>query len=341
LSDMTRSRLGRRNPWILGGVLVGTVACVAIAFSESLLVIGICWALAQGGYNAALAAIIAVVPDRVPEHQRGRISALSGMAIYIALLLSSFILSTLNSGAGIFIIPAAIGLVTVLLFALTYDDRPTKSLIRSQGILEGFLGSFWVNPVKEADFGWAWVSRFMVIFGFSVLMTYQVYFLGDMLKVAPAGIGSIMFNSMLITAACVIASSFVSGWLSDRIGRRKVFVIGAATIYAIGIAILIFADTLALYYVSIAVSAVGFGVYFAVDQALVVDVLPDRETDAAKNLGVLNIANTVPQALAPAVAPIFLAIGAGDVGNYPLLYAVASIAAFLGAVSILPVKGVR
>lgn len=71
--------------------------------------------------------------------------------------------------------------------------------------------------------------------------------------------------------------------------------------------------------VGMAIGGLGFGVYMAVDLALVADVLPDRDKNA-KDLGVLNIAGALPPSIAPAIAPAILAIGNG---SYGLLYAVA------------------
>jgi MFS family permease len=84
-------------------------------------------------------------------------------------------------------------------------------------------------------------------------------------------------------------------------------------------------------------SRLGFGVYTAVDLALVVDVLPDKD-NAAKDLGVINIAGALPFSVAPGIAPAILEFGNG---SYGVLYAVAGVWAILGAVAILPVKGVR
>ncbi len=86
-----------------------------------------------------------------------------------------------------------------------------------------------------------------------------------------------------------------------------------------------------------AISGLGFGMYVAVDLALVVDVLPDKN-NAAKDLGVFNIAGALPFSIAPAIAPAILAISSG---SYSVLYAVAGICAIIGAFAILPVKGVR
>ena len=80
------------------------------------------------------------------------------------------------------------------------------------------------------------------------------------------------------------------------------------------------------------------GVYLAADLALVTDVLPERETHAARNLGIFNIANVMPQSLMPAVAPGILAASGG---SYTALFVVAAILVALGACAILPVRGVR
>lgn len=343
LSDRTRSRFGRRKPWLLGGAVIGTLAQIVIAYATSLVMIGVVWCIIQIAYNAMLAALVATVPDQVPERQRGLVSALSGMSVYVALLIGSAILSlTGTTSNAMFLLPAGIGFLAIVVFVAVLKDRPTSHApVQSAPLLTELLGSFWVNPAKHPDFGYAWLSRFLVFFGFAALTSYQVYYLMDHLRVPEAFIGQTMFLSTLITTAGVVGSSFLAGFLSDLTGRRKIFVLLAAVTYAAGILVIVFADGLTPFYVGIAISSVGFGVYMAVDQALVVDVLPDRETHAAKNIGVLNIANAVPQSIAPAVAPLLLAIGSAGGQNYGLLYAAAALSAFLGALAIAPVRGVR
>jgi MFS family permease len=343
LSDRTRSRFGRRKPWLLGGAVVGSACQLIIAVATDLWVIGIAWCLAQIAYNALLAALFAVVPDQVPEHQRGLVSALSGMSVHVALLIGSAVVSlTGTTSNAMFLIPTVVCLVAILAFVRLFKDRPTHDEAPpvNGGAIE-LASSFWVNPVRYPDFGYAWLSRFLVFLGFAVLTSYQVYYLTDHLDVPEADIGQTMFISALITTAAVAAASFLSGVLSDRAGRRKPFVMMAALAYALGIATIIFADGLTMFYAGIAVSSIGFGVYLAVDQALVVDILPDRDTHAAKNLGVFNIASVVPQSIAPAIAPALLAIGSATGQNYSMLYAVAAVSAFLGAVAIIPVRGAR
>jgi hypothetical protein len=56
------------------------------------------------------------------------------------------------------------------------------------------------------------------------------------------------------------------------------------------------------------------------------------------DLGVFNMAGAVPFALAPAIAPLILALGGG---SYGALYAVAGLCAIIGAFAILRVRRVR
>jgi MFS family permease len=86
------------------------------------------------------------------------------------------------------------------------------------------------------------------------------------------------------------------------------------------------------FLVGMAISGLGFGVFAAVDLALVA-VVPAHN---AKDLGVFNIAGALPFSLAPALAPATLAIGRG---SYGVLYAVAGVRAIVGAMAILRVKG--
>jgi len=85
------------------------------------------------------------------------------------------------------------------------------------------------------------------------------------------------------------------------------------------------------------ISGLGFGMYMAVDLALVVDVLPDP-TQAAKDLGALNIAGALPFSFAPAVATAILAASGG---RYGVLFTVAGVCAVCGALAILPIRNVR
>ena len=341
LSDRTRSRFGMRRPWLVVGVITGTIGLLIIALVSTIPLILVGWCIAQTGFNAVLAVEIAVLPDQVPEEQRGTVSGVLGMCQNVGIVAGVFLAQAVaRSTFLLFMLPTIICLVLVLLFVFVLRDR---KLDRTQqlppyGVGE-FLRSFWVNPVRYPDFGWNWAGRFLIFMGLATLLSYQVFYLLNHLHENPGSVGTLVFLSTLVQTIFIVIFSNVGGWLSDRLHRRKILVIVAAVIYAAGLAAVAFVGSFNLFLVAIAITGIGQGIYLAIDLALAASVLPEGGKEAAKDLGVLNIANALPQSLAPAIAPLFLLIGGGN--NYTALFAAAAVFALLGALAIQPIKGVR
>lgn len=343
LSDRTTSRLGMRRPWVLGGAVVGVAALMVLAFAPSVLVVGVAWAVVQLAMNAVLAALAAFLPDRVPEQQRGRVSALTGIAQQIAPFLGLVVANiALAAGGGtpsMFVAPSVVGLALIAVYALTTQDRVLPASARQPVRWSTVFGAFVFNPRQNPDFGWAWLGRFLITLSFAAGTTYQVYFLNERLDVPLARVASLQLVLVLVTTVTLSLSAGVSGSLSDRLGRRKVFVLGASGLVAVAHVITASAFTMPVYLVALVVTGLATGMYFAVDLALVTDVLPDKESAAAKDMGIFNIANALPQSLAPALAPLLLGLGGG--GNYAALYVGAACVAVLGALTVIPIKKVR
>ena len=199
-------------------------------------------------------------------------------------------------------------------------DKPTWSL-------REFAGTFYVNPRKNPDFAWAFASRFMFVLAYAFLTTYQAYYLLDKIGSAEADVPQQIFLGTLVQSVVLVAASLIGGRLSDRTGRRKIFVLTASIVYGLAMFVIAIASNFNGFLVGMAIGGLGFGVYMAVDLALVADVLPDTENNA-KDLGVMNIAGALPCSIAPAIAPAILAIGGG---SYSVLYAVAGVCAIIGA----------
>ncbi|WP_345507633.1 MFS transporter [Terrabacter aeriphilus] len=168
-------------------------------------------------------------------------------------------------------------------------------------------------------------------------MTYQAYYLIDEAGVLEGEVAHEVYLGTLAQSVVLVIASPVTGRWSDRPQRRKVFVVAAAVIYVAALFIIATASGGGGYLFGMGIGGLGFGMYMAVDLALVVDVLPDTGS-AAKDLGVLNIAGALPFALAPALAPVVL--GAGE-NSYSTLYLVAGTCALLGAAAIIPVRRAR
>ena len=236
-----------------------------------------------------------------------------------------------------FLAPCAIGGFFVLLFVVRLNDRRLAKADKPTWSLREFASTFYVSPRRSPGFAWAFASRFMFVLAYAVLTTYQGYYLLDKIGSAEADVPRQIFLGTLVQSVVVVAASLIGGKLSDRTGRRKVFVLTAATVYGLAMFALAIASDFNGFLVGMAIGGLGFGVYVAVDLALVVDVLPDSD-NAAKDLGVFNIAGALPFSVAPGIAPAILALGSG---SYGVLYAVAGVWAIIGALAILPVKGVR
>jgi MFS family permease len=177
----------------------------------------------------------------------------------------------------------------------------------------------------------------MFVVAYAFLVTYQAYYLLDKIGTAKADVPQQIFLGTLVQSAVIVAASLLGGKLSDRTGRRKIFVLTASVVYGLALFVIAVASNFSGFLVGMAISGLGFGVYAAVDLALVVDVLPDKRS-VAKDLGVFNIAGALPFSIAPAIAPAILVIGGG---SYGVLYMVAGVCAIIGAAAILPVRRVR
>jgi MFS family permease len=286
-----------------------------------------------------LAATNALLPDLVPEQQRGKVSALMGIALSLGLLAGPYITQfTAHNNLLMFLAPWALLPVGIALLFGVFKDRPAGPIPAFSRA--DLIRTFWVNPRKFPDFGWAFLSRFLVFMGVAYFLTYQFIFLSEQLKMDEAAALKGLFLSQLLTTAVTIACTLLSGWLSDRIGRRKPVVLAAGLMVAAGLSIIALATTLDQFLIGAAVYGIGQGVYFAVDMALVAAVLPNPD-DTAKDLGVFNIASALPQSLAPMIAPVFLAIGAVQGGNLPAVFLAGAVIAIAGAFAVLPIRGTR
>jgi MFS family permease len=270
--------------------------------------------------------------------QRGMVSGFLGVCVPIASVSGTFLVQLFTgSRLAMFLAPCGISAFFILLFAARLNDRRLARTEKPAWSLREFAGTFYFNPRRNPDFGWAFASRFLFVLAYAVMTTYQVYYLLEKIGSAEADVPRQIFLGTLVQSAVVVAASLLGGRLSDRTGRRKAFVLTAAIVYGVAMFLLAIASGFNGFLVGMAIGGLGFGVYTAVDLALVVDVLPDTD-NVAKDLGVMNIAGALPFSVAPAVAAAILAVSHG---NYGILYAIAGASAIVGAAAILPVRGVR
>lgn len=338
LSDYTTSRWGRRRPWMFGGAIGFVAALAVLALAPSVPIVFAGWAFAQLFGNMILAPLLTTIADQIPEHQRASVSGNVGIMQNLGILAAAYVaLWFVNDMFLLFVVPGVFAALTVILYCFLLPDKAITEKPSEGGGAKVFLMTFWVNPLKHPDFAWVWISRFLVTLSMFLFIVYRFFFLGHQVGIQDsAEIAGIVATGVLINTLVLVVFAKIGGWLSDRTANRKGFVISATALFGVGIGLLSITHTVPMFYVVEAIMGMGYGIYVAVDTALVVDVLPNPD-DAAKDLGVLNIANALPQSLAGGIGALLLGIG-GGLTNYPALFIGALVFAMLGAATIIPVR---
>src|SRR6185369_840686 len=161
---------GMRRPWMLIGLVGGSVGILLVAVAPTILVVLAGWCTAQLFFNGLLAAMVAVLPDQVPTAQRGAVSGVLGVCLPVAAVSGTFLVQLFTGHQlAMFLVPCAIGGVVILLFALTLDDRRLAPEDKPPWSLRELAGTFYVNPRRNPDFAWAFASRFLFVLAYAFL----------------------------------------------------------------------------------------------------------------------------------------------------------------------------
>jgi MFS family permease len=305
-----------------------------MANATSFLALVIWWGLFHVAANMVLAALSAVLPDQVPVRQRATVSAFVSLSLPVGSLIGIILVTRVVKSTPLaYATFIGILLVIMAVFLLLLRDLPLPRGSVPRFKLSSILASFWVNPKQYPDFAWAWFTRLLVYLSYFLALGYLLYFLQDSVHYQNASQGVASFQ-MILTGTLLVAS-IITGVLSDRLQRRKVFVMGASFLITLSFLILAFSPTWPAVMAAAAVLGFGFGGYLGVDLALITQVLPLAST-RGKDLGVINIANTLPQAVGAALAALVI----NTFHSYTLLFVLAAILASLGAVLIQRVKSV-
>ncbi len=338
-SDRTRSRWGKRTPWLIGASIATLIGSIFFGFQTTVIGILIGWCLAQGTGNIFQAAVTAIVPDRVPPEKRGTASAMVGLGPMIGILIglgigTAFIKTPLFGSS----LVGGLLVIVAFLFVLIAPDPMVQKQTEPVKInFKESLRSFFSSLAKH-DFRYAFIGRLLLVLGYFVVQGYYFYLLQDYIHIAQYGLqpaqGVLIISSVSLGASLI--TIILGGILSDKTGRRKVFVIAASVLMAIVMVIPILWPTWTSMLVFGALNGLAFGLYMSVDSALITLVLPKAE-DNARDMGILNIANAGPQIAAPFIAAMIITL----LGGYITLFIWGGVFAVLGALAIIPIRSVK
>jgi MFS family permease len=234
---------------------------------------------------------------------------------------------------------AVLVVACALPFALTTPDTRLLRADRPPFDWRTFARSFWVSPRRHPDFAWAWLTRFAVNLGNAMAILYLLYFLRDRIHYSQLFPGHKAEDGLLVLIliymAGVVITALTGGLISDRSGRRKLPVTVAGLVMAVPAVMLALWPSWPVAIAAAGIMGLGFGVYLSVDQALVTQVLPSAAA-RAKDLGIINIANSGPQVLAPAIAAPLVS----QLGGYPTLYLSVAAVTVAGSAFVWKIRSV-
>jgi len=190
------------------------------------------------------------------------------------------------------------------------------------------------------------LTRMLVMMGIYLIQNFVLLIMINYAHAPNPQSATTLFIILLTISAT--ASTLFAGWASDRVGRKRMVYISGSFMAFVGVVFVIApfivpGMLLQITFGAAAVFGLGFGAYISVDWALVADVLPSEKT-YARDMGIWNIALTLPQVLAAVFGGWLLAFGVA-VGSrslgYTLLFAFLVLFCALGTVTVRFIRGVK
>ena len=204
----------------------------------------------------------------------------------------------------------------------------------------GILRLFDFNPRRDPDFAWVLVTRLVMMLGIFTIENFLQYYMRDAVRAPNPAQATAIF--IILVALTGLVSTLVAGWLSDHFGRKRLVYISGFMMALVGV-IFIITHSYVLVITAGALFGLGYGAYVSVDWALVVDVLPSKES-FARDMGVWNIALSLPQVIAPVlggpIIDIFTAAH-NPVLAYQILFGMAIVYCVVGTITVSYIRGVK
>jgi MFS family permease len=337
-SDRWR-RTDNRAYTVLFGLVAGTLGHVILAYQHSVLGIAIWWTICQAAINVAYSPMSAVIVDHVDRKFWGLVWGLVSVAQAVGLIigLAAVVLVFPSTTAGMLSVAVGYGLflipLVVVLHRLPRVSSPSKDSGSAdagdapprRGLIAGSLPAFHAL-LGERGFRSVMAGRFLIMLAETIALLYMYYYLQDDIRYPNPGHGQLIL--ILIATIATIMATVTVGRAADLSGGyRRYSVLASVLMAATALALAGLTEWTLVMACAFALGA-GYGAFMSVSQALSLTVLPDPST-AGRDLGILNIAYTIPQVIGAPVAGVVVA----DLGGYRGLFIFAALLATVAAFS--------
>ncbi|NMM98706.1 MFS transporter [Bifidobacterium olomucense] len=338
LSDRSRSRFGRRTPFMIAGAIASGTCLFLVSVAQHAATIIAAWCGLQLFLNALLSPALATLSDRIPGNLRVRMSVAYGLGITMGNAFGTMLGALFHERKTIgFAVAACLLALDGLIVVSIWPKEPSaENLPKAGNGVKAMLKSF-QPPIRGAsDFYKALIGRFCLMLAYNMVFAYQLYilesYLGQNAKQAAATIAVLSSCTMIASLTGMI----VSGVIAERWGRRKPLLIIAAVLLACGFLAPRLMPSVQGFYIYGVLAGLGYGTYNASNQALSIDVLPNKN-EAGKGLGILNLANTSGMILAAVITSSVYAI----CGTYRPVFIGAALLALISIPCIATIRSAR
>jgi MFS family permease len=340
IADKTRLKFGRRRFWMVAGSIGGALSMLAFAYASSIPTLVISWCLLQSFYSMVSLSCFAIVAEQVEPAKFGRASGLIGAAfpafVMIGqLLMGAFANSSVQSKLIAIIIVQLICGVTAA-FLVKDNNFTLPVTVKKKGVFWREIRTFYPSFKRYPSFTWALLTKIFIQVSNAGLSLMTLFYIARF-NFSEERIFEINGSTSPSIIAMVFAG-LIGGYLSDKVKKQKPFVIGAALLLAVCWTIFAFSFNLVWIILANFVLNFGFGMYSAVDNALVNRILPSKET-AGKDLSIINNSAPLANSLVNFAAPSLIALGINWFGGdgYVFFFLVLAVSAIFSALAVIPI----
>ncbi|MGN6376080.1 MAG: MFS transporter [Sphingomonas sp.] len=318
-SDRSFARVGTRRSWISVGLAATLLSYAVIGVADNARGIIVAILLFQAAVNLLLAPLLATAADRVPDDAKGLIGGMLIAAAPVAHFAGGLLIAFGPSGgaARLGLLGAAITLLALPLLVLMWRGTLPSPIVGAE-------------PPQSVErllrgFGLVWFSRSLLQTASAVMLIVQLYYFADMLggpiESAAAHVGELTGVALGLGALVALA---LGRW-SDRVGRRRPFLIAGALLCASGALCMLAAPGALVATSGFLLFFCGNAAFIGLNSALALEVLPSP-AHRGRDLGLLNLSNTLPSVIAPGIVMVTAANG-----GFVVTFAVLAFLAIAGA----------
>jgi len=360
LSDNTRGSWGRRRPYIAAGAVLLILSALLLAVAGSIAIFVLALMINQLGSNAANASYQALLPDLVPKEQRGAASGYMGLMTILgsisSLVLAAWLLGQVSltstggdiirHGATLFYVLTGIALLVGALITIIgvheipftpTASKPMRERDRIPLRFRRWFVSNWITPWREYNFRLIFFTRFAVMMGLTLFMTFIEYYFANVAHVTNFVQATAVVALLALFGA--ICSAFLLGIYSDRVRRAPIVCVSTLLMATASFAFVIAPGSFPLWILGI-LFGVGYGAYTSVDWALAVDAMPQLST-VGKDFALWGSSTNLSSILAPALGSLIIyliSFYAATALGYRLVFAVATLFLIYGAIFVLKIR---